>query len=86
MGPRTGCATTMIDHTQAHVNGWVRVKPYKGNATVVSRDIKTDSLFDLDIATFEKDDSAYDHQDAAGFIKLNALRMRITTQFRTPRK
>lgn len=75
----------MIDHTQAHVSGWVRVKLYKGSVTVVSRDSKTDSLFDPAIATFEEDDGAYDHQDAAGFIKLNALRMRIAAKFRTPK-
>lgn len=75
----------MIDHTQTHVSGWVRVKLYKGSVTVVSRDSKTDSLFDPEIATFEEDDGAYDHQDAAGFIKLNALRMRIAAKFRSPK-
>lgn len=67
----------MIDHTQLNVNGWVRVKLYKGNVIVVSRDSKTDSLFDPAVATFEEDNGAYDHNDAAGFIKLNALRLRI---------
>jgi len=68
---------SLIDHTQQTVNGWVRVKLYKGNVIVVGRDSKTDSLFDPNIATFEDDKGAYDQKDAAGFIKLNALRMRI---------
>ena len=68
---------TLIDHTQQSVNGWVRVKLYKGNVIVVGRDSKTDSLFDPNIATFEDDKGAYDQKDAAGFIKLNALRLRI---------
>ena len=68
---------TLIDHTQQSVNGWVRVKLYKGNVIVVGRDSRTDSLFDPTIATFEDDKGAYDQKDAAGFIKLNALRLRI---------
>jgi argininosuccinate synthase len=67
----------LIDRTQQTVNGWVRVKLYKGNVIVVGRDSKTDSLFDSSIATFEDDKGAYDQKDAGGFIKLNALRMRI---------
>jgi len=67
----------LIDESQTNVNGWVRVKLYKGNVTVVGRDSKTDSLFDPNIATFEEDGGAYHQADAAGFIKLNALRMRI---------
>ncbi len=70
---------TLIDHTQQTVNGWVRVKLYKGNVIVVGRDSKTDSLFDPTIATFEDDQGAYDQKDAAGFIKLNALRLRIAS-------
>ncbi|MCW8886943.1 MAG: argininosuccinate synthase [Motiliproteus sp.] len=66
----------MIDFSQRHVNGKVRVKLYKGNVEVVGRS-SDDSLFDESIATFEDDAGAYDQQDAAGFIKLNALRMRI---------
>ena len=73
---------TLIDHTQNHVNGWVRVKLYKGSVSVVGRDSKTDSLFDPNIATFEDDAGAYDHKDAEGFIKLNALRMRIAAKVR----
>lgn len=68
---------TLIDHTQKTVNGWVRVKLYKGNVIVTGRDSKTNSLFDPNIATFEDDKGAYDQKDAGGFIKLNALRMRI---------
>lgn len=68
---------SLIDHTQKTVNGWVRLKLYKGNVIVAGRDSKTDSLFDPTIATFEDDKGAYDQKDAAGFIKLNALRLRI---------
>jgi argininosuccinate synthase len=75
---------TLIDHTQQHVNGWVRVKLYKGNVIVTGRDSKTDSLFDATIATFEDDAGAYDQKDAGGFIKLNALRMRIAARKRRP--
>ncbi|PJC03924.1 MAG: argininosuccinate synthase, partial [Gallionellales bacterium CG_4_9_14_0_8_um_filter_55_61] len=53
---------------------------YKGNVIVVGRDSKTDSLFDSSIATFEDDKGAYDQKDAAGFIKLNALRLRIAAK------
>jgi len=67
----------LIDETQGVVNGWVRLKLYKGNVIVVGRDSKTDSLFDPTIATFEDDAGAYNQADAAGFIRLNALRMRI---------
>ena len=76
----------LIDDTQANVNGWVRVKLYKGCVSVVSRDSKTDSLFDPTIATFEDDAGAYDQKDAGGFIKLNALRMRIAENARLKRK
>lgn len=77
---------TLIDHTQATVNGWVRVKLYKGNVIVVGRDSKTDSLFDSTIATFEDDKGAYDQKDAGGFIKLNALRMRIAANLHNRKK
>ena len=66
-----------IDASQVHVNGRVRLKIYKGNVIVVGRDSDTDSLFDPEIATFEEDEGAYNQADAEGFIKLNALRMRI---------
>jgi argininosuccinate synthase len=67
----------MIDASQATVNGTVRLKLYKGNVIVVGRMSDTDSLFDERIATFEDDEGAYNQKDAEGFIKLNALRMRI---------
>lgn len=73
----------LIDHTQEHVNGTVRLKLYKGNVIVIGRDSKTDSLFDTSIATFEDDAGAYDQKDAAGFIKLNALRLRIAANARS---
>ena len=66
----------MIDASQACVNGVVRLKLYKGNIMVVGRK-SDDSLFDASVATFEDDAGAYDQKDAAGFIKLNALRLRI---------
>lgn len=49
---------------------------YKGNVAVVSRDSKTDSLFDMNLATFNEDDSTFNHANAGGFIKLNVMRMR----------
>jgi len=70
----------LTHHNQRGLNGWVRVKLYKGNVIVVGRDSATDSLFDSTIATFEDDAGAYDQKDAAGFIKLNALRMRIAAR------
>ncbi|MDD3447739.1 MAG: argininosuccinate synthase [Gammaproteobacteria bacterium] len=70
----------MIDASQATVNGVVRVKLYKGNVIIAGRRSETDSLFDESIATFEDDAGAYDQKDAAGFIKLNALRLRIAAR------
>jgi argininosuccinate synthase len=84
--PERKMLQTMIDASQARVNGWVRVKLYKGNVIVVGRDSDKDSLFDPDIATFEDDKGAYDQMDAAGFIKLNALRMRIAANLQRKRK
>ena len=72
----------LIDHTQEHVNGTVRLKLYKGNVIVVGRDSRSDSLFDTTFATFEDDAGAYDQKDAGGFIKLNALRLRIAANAR----
>ena len=68
-----------IDESQAFVNGDVRLKLYKGSVTVVGRRSEQ-SLFDEKIATFEDDAGAYNQKDAEGFIKLNALRMRIASQ------
>jgi argininosuccinate synthase len=67
----------MIDASQEHVNGTVRLRLYKGNVILVGRQSESDSLFDERIATFEDDAGAYNQQDAEGFIKLNALRLRI---------
>jgi argininosuccinate synthase len=78
--PERRLLQTMIDASQKDVNGTVRVKLYKGNVVVVGRSSKSDSLFDTNIATFEDDKGAYDQKDAAGFIKLNALRMRIESK------
>jgi argininosuccinate synthase len=78
-GPERKMMQAMIDASQATVNGVVRVKLYKGNVSVVGRK-SDDSLFDASIATFEDDAGAYNQQDAAGFIKLNALRMRISAR------
>ncbi|MHB1291835.1 MAG: argininosuccinate synthase [Sulfuricella sp.] len=78
--PERRALQVLIDDTQRHVNGWVRVKLYKGNVIVVGRDSKTDSLFDSTIATFEDDAGAYNQADAGGFIKLNALRLRIAAK------
>jgi argininosuccinate synthase len=84
--PERTMLQTMIDASQVRVNGWVRVKLYKGNVIVVGRDSKSDSLFDSTVATFEEDRGAYDQKDATGFIKLNALRMRIETKLARKRK
>jgi argininosuccinate synthase len=79
--PERKMLQTMIDESQAVVNGVVRVKLYKGNVVVVGRKSE-DSLFDASIATFEDDAGAYNQKDAEGFIKLNALRMRIAANKR----
>jgi len=75
---------TMIDHTQHMVNGVVRLKLYKGSVSVISRD-SANTLFDQTIATFDDDGGAYNQADAGGFIKLNALRMRIAEVARRKR-
>ena len=74
--PERKVLQALIDESQQTVNGKARVKLYKGHCRVVGRDSATDSLFNVDFATFEADD-VYDQADAEGFIKLNALRMRI---------
>jgi argininosuccinate synthase len=70
----------MIDASQVTVNGKVRLKLYKGNVIITGRVSDTNSLFDTKIVTFEDDEGAYNQQDAQGFIKLNALRMRIAAR------
>ncbi|MGB5451817.1 MAG: argininosuccinate synthase [Sedimenticolaceae bacterium] len=75
--PEREALQALIDQTQKVVNGTVRVKLYKGNVIVAGRKSPTHSLFDESIATFEDDAGAYDQKDAGGFIKLNALRLRV---------
>jgi argininosuccinate synthase len=65
----------LIDKSQEMVTGWVRLKLYKGGVHIVGRDSPY-SLYDQDLVTFEEGAVAYDHRDAAGFIRLNALRLR----------
>jgi argininosuccinate synthase len=74
--PEREALQAMIDKTQAQVNGTVRIKLYKGNVIIVGRK-SPNSLFREEIATFEDDKGAYDQKDAAGFIKLNALRLKL---------
>ena len=77
--PEREAIQALIDESQKFVSGFVRLKLYKGNVIVVGRDSKN-SLFDENIATFEDDAGSYDQRDAEGFIKLNALRMRIAAK------
>ena len=78
--PERQSLQTLIDASQANVNGKVRVRLYKGNVIVEGRRSDHDSLFDPSLATFEDDAGAYDQADADGFIKLNALRLRVRTK------
>jgi argininosuccinate synthase len=71
-----------IDQTQEAVNGTVRLRLYRGNVTVVGRRSESDSLFDQSVATFEDDAGAYQQADANGFIRLNALRLRVAARRR----
>jgi argininosuccinate synthase len=73
--PEREMLQALIDKSQEHVSGKVRLKLYKGNAIVIGRESPL-SLYDQDLVTFEEGQSGYDHHDAAGFIKLNALRLR----------
>ena len=66
-----------IDVSQRHVNGTVRLKLYKGSASVVGRWSENDSLYSEQHVTFEDDRGAYDQKDAEGFIRINALRLRL---------
>ncbi len=77
--PERKLLQTLIDASQEPVNGRVRLKLYKGTVLVVGRKSR-DSLFDTRIATFDEDRGAYNQADADGFIKLNALRMRIAAK------
>jgi argininosuccinate synthase len=80
--PEREALQALIDHTQQVVNGVVRMKLYKGNVIVAGRKSDTNSLFDATIATFEDDAGAYDQKDASGFIKLNALRLRVASRLK----
>jgi argininosuccinate synthase len=80
--PERRALQALIDHTQSHVNGAVRVKLYKGTVMVTGRASRRDSLFDPSISTFEEDRGAYNQADAEGFIRLNALRMRIAAKLK----
>ena len=75
--PERTALQTLIDETQKTVNGTVRLKLFKGSVSVTGRKSESDSLFDESIATFEDDAGAYNQKDAEGFIKLNALRLKI---------
>jgi argininosuccinate synthase len=75
--PERKVLQSLIDESQIPVNGTVRLKLYKGAVSVLGRRSPEDSLYDADVVTFEDDGGAYDQGDAAGFIRLNALRLRI---------
>ena len=75
--PERKLLQVLIDDSQKTVNGKVRLKLYKGTMMVIGRESASDSLFDMNISTFDDDGGAYNQADAGGFIKLNALRMRI---------
>ena len=83
--PERELLQVLIDDSQKTVNGRVRLKLYKGTIMCVGRESPSDSLFDTKIATFDDDGGAYDQADAGGFIKLNALRMRIAAKARGAR-
>ncbi|WP_303721423.1 argininosuccinate synthase [Malonomonas rubra] len=83
--PEREALQTLIDDTQKTVNGVARVKLYKGHCRVVGRKSDTHSLFNVDFATFEADE-VYNQADAEGFIKLNALRLRIRSMMEKKRK
>jgi argininosuccinate synthase len=84
--PERRALQALIDETQRSVNGTVRLKLYKGTVMVTGRSSKTDSLFDPEISTFEEDGGAYNQADAEGFIRLNALRLRIAAKLKNRRK
>jgi len=84
--PERRLLQTLIDESQRSVNGTVRVKLYKGTVMTVGRASKSDSLFDPSIATFEDDRGAYNQADAEGFIRLNALRLRIAANLKKRRR
>jgi argininosuccinate synthase len=77
--PEREMLQALIDKSQEKVSGQVRLKLYKGNVTVIGR-TSPYSLYDQELVTFEEGKVAYDHRDAAGFIKLNALRLRVAAK------
>ena len=83
--PERHAMQTLIDETQKYVNGMVRLKLFKGNVYVTGRKSESDSLFNETIATFEDDAGTYNQKDADGFIKLNALRLKIQAKRNKPR-
>jgi len=83
--PEREMLQALIDRSQWHVNGRVRLKLYKGAVSVVGRQSVSDSLFDAAVASFEDDAGAYDQKDAEGFIRLNALRLRTAARSRRGR-
>jgi argininosuccinate synthase len=78
--PERKAIQQLIDQSQSCVNGRVRLKLYKGNVEILGRESESDSLFDANIATFEDDAGAYNQKDAEGFIKINALRLRLAAK------
>ena len=78
--PERKILQALIDASQNVVNGRVHLKLYKGGISIVGRASETDSLYDANVATFEDDGGAYDQRDAAGFIRLNALRLRLAAR------
>jgi argininosuccinate synthase len=84
--PERRLLQVLIDDSQKTVNGKVRIKLYKGTMMVVGRESASDSLFDMKISTFDDDGGAYNQADAAGFIKLNALRLRIAANVSAGKK
>ena len=78
--PERETLQTLINKTQTNVNGIVRLKLFKGSVYVTGRKSNSDSLFDKAIATFEDDSGVYDQKDADGFIKLNALRLKLQSK------
>ena len=78
--PERQALQALIDQSQTYVNGTVRLKLYKGNVIVVGRESTSDSLYDGNIVTFEDDAGAYDQKDAEGFIRLNALRLKVASK------
>ena len=84
--PERELLQTLIDESQRRVNGKVRLKLYKGTILVIGRRSPSDSLFDIAISTFDDDKGAYNQADAEGFIKLNALRMRIAANAKARRR